>query len=54
MQKTEAKVENQKLLRFYQNLILNEHMRSVENITENSEVIKFELLNYKGIIFYFI
>ena len=50
VQKTEAKVENQKLLRFYQNLILNEHMRSVESITENSEVIKFELLNYKGII----
>ena len=50
VQKTEAKVENQKLLRFYQNLISNEHMRNIESITENSEVIKFELLNYKGII----
>ena len=49
-QKTEAKVENQKLLRFYQTLISNEHIRSIESITENSEVIKFELLNYKGII----
>ena len=50
IQKTEAKVDNQKLLRFYQNLISNEHIRSIESITENSEVIKFELLNYKGII----
>ena len=49
-QKTEAKVENQKLLRFYQSLISNENIRSIESITENSEVIKFELLNYKGII----
>jgi len=42
VQKTEAKVENQKLLRFYQNLISNEHMKNIESITENSEVIKFE------------
>ena len=50
IQKTEAIVENHKLLRFYQNLILSDHNRNIENITEDSEVIKFELLNYKGII----
>ena len=49
-QKTETKVENQKLLRFYQNLIYNENVKNIETITKNSEIIKFELLNYKGII----
>ena len=50
IQKTETIVENQKLLRFYQNLILGDNNRNIENITEDAEVIKFELLNYKGII----
>ena len=49
VQKTEAIVENHKLLRFYQNLILNDQ-NNIENITEDADVIKFELLNYKGII----
>ena len=50
IQKTESIVENHKLLRFYQNLILNAQSKNIENITEDAEVIKFELLNYKGII----
>ena len=51
IQKTETIVENHKLLRFYQNLILSDHNnKNIDNITEDSEVIKFELLNYKGII----
>ena len=50
MQKTEAIAENQKLLRFYQNLVMNDQNKIMENITEDSDVIKFELLNYKGII----
>ena len=49
-QKTETKVENQKLLRFYQNLIKYEPIKNIESITENYEIIKFELHNYKGII----
>ena len=50
IQKTEAIAENQKLLRFYQNLILGENNKNIESITKDSEVIKFELINYKGII----
>ena len=46
-QKTETKVENQKLLRFYQNLIYNENVKNIETITKNSEIIKFELQSKK-------